>query len=1042
MAQPPPIDSRTTADITKQVQELLLKYAPDWPDRQPTGISAALIGVFARYAEIIIQRLNKAPYKNFLAFLDLLGASLLPPQPARVPLLFSLAAGSDVDAIVPAGTQVAAAPVAGETEPVIFETERDLVVTAAQLQRVFVCDPQNDKYGYYSDITKYNSDITKDEVLSYVPAFQGKDLIDHIFYIGSDNLLSYSDLQTLTLTFSLEQNLNNSDSRSVQWEIWNELQLIPIPSSSIRDQTDNLTRSGTIVFSNLAQVPQTTVNSYKSRWLICQLLTPITQLRQLPSITSITLDATLGNTEQPIEQAFTNLLPQDLSKPFFPFGEKPQFGDTLYLANREAFSKSGATVTLHVDLADLAAVGIPVPNTNQQPTATLEWEVWTAQGWISVGTSTPTGPTAPLSPPQVMFRDTTQAFTVPGSDKVIEFILPANLETITVNGIESFWLRVRIKSGNYGEEATYQQDQASKGYTFVPASFKPPLIISVKVDYTLTISQQQPDKIITYNNFSYQDSSSNSSFIPFKGDADSQPTLYLGFSIPENRNSFPNRTLSIYFQVEDAVYKPQPSKDKRKSETENPSSSSSSLPPRLVWEYWSGKIKNWEKLTVRDETKAFALSEVVELLPPADFDKKQKFNLEKPFYWLRVYRAPKSGEYSVYPKLKRVLINTTTALQTVTISNEIVGSSDGTKNQKFRTTRSPVLEGEYLEVREPEIPSAQERESIEKVFKENAISVITDISERPQEIWVRWQEVPDFYGSGSRDRHYVLDKITGEISFGDGLNGLIPPIGIGNLRLTRYQTGGGTGGNRPANTIVQLKTTVPYVDKVTNPEPATGGADAETIESLTERSPRTVRHSMRAVTFEDYEDLAMLATPEVARAKCVPLLNLHANPLDTNQPNQSPKAPGEVSVIVVPRSPDKKPLPSLDLLARVQDYLQSHAIATTKIWVVGPLYVEVSVTADIALTSLDRASTVAQAVNKTLTDFLHPLTGGLERNGWAFGREPYKSDFYALLEAVPGVDHVRRLNVQEIEEQDGVKKTARFLVYSGTHTINLLFEEV
>ncbi|MCM0593898.1 MAG: baseplate J/gp47 family protein [Gloeotrichia echinulata DEX184] len=130
-----------------------------------------------------------------------------------------------------------------------------------------------------------------------------------------------------------------------------------------------------------------------------------------------------------------------------------------------------------------------------------------------------------------------------------------------------------------------------------------------------------------------------------------------------------------------------------------------------------------------------------------------------------------------------------------------------------------------------------------------------------------------FTGQDSRDRHYVIDRITGEIRFGNSANGLIPPIGIGNLRIRRYQTGGGTVGNRPANTIVQLKTTVPYVDKVTNPEPATGGANAEIIESLIERAPRTVRHGTRAVTFEDFEDLAMLATPEVARAKCVPLSN-------------------------------------------------------------------------------------------------------------------------------------------------------------------------
>ena len=54
-----------------------------------------------------------------------------------------------------------------------------------------------------------------------------------------------------------------------------------------------------------------------------------------------------------------------------------------------------------------------------------------------------------------------------------------------------------------------------------------------------------------------------------------------------------------------------------------------------------------------------------------------------------------------------------------------------------------------------------------------------------------------------------------------------------------------------------------------NLEPARGGVDAETLASLRQRGPRAIRHHDRAVTIEDYEDLAMLASPEVARAKCV-----------------------------------------------------------------------------------------------------------------------------------------------------------------------------
>ena len=80
---------------------------------------------------------------------------------------------------------------------------------------------------------------------------------------------------------------------------------------------------------------------------------------------------------------------------------------------------------------------------------------------------------------------------------------------------------------------------------------------------------------------------------------------------------------------------------------------------------------------------------------------------------------------------------------------------------------------------------------------------------------------------------------------------------------------------------------------------------------------------------------------------------------------------------------------------------------------VGSLYVRVDITAEIALTSLEGASKVAQTVEERLEKFLHPLTGGFDDGGWDFGRQPYKSDFYRLLEGISGVDHVRSLKVDE-----------------------------
>jgi len=247
-----------------------------------------------------------------------------------------------------------------------------------------------------------------------------------------------------------------------------------------------------------------------------------------------------------------------------------------------------------------------------------------------------------------------------------------------------------------------------------------------------------------------------------------------------------------------------------------------------------------------------------------------------------------------------------------------------------------------------------------------------------------------------------------------------------------------------------MKTTVPYVDGVTNPLPATGGAEGETNDQLIDRAPRLVRHRGRAVTIEDYEDLARLASPDVARARGVPLYDLSRNP----PPDATQKEYGTISLIIVPYAKDAKPLPSMELISRVYEYVSSRLVPVVKLVVVGPEYIRVEAEIEVAVTSLETANEVELAVAATLTGFLHPLSGGLDGSGWDFGRWPHASNFYRLIEAVPGVNFVRSLKLYRVndatgertqyleDEQDGSKSATGVdysLIYSGTHKIKLSY---
>jgi hypothetical protein len=140
----PPLDQRNAQVISEQVQSQLA--ASGWQGREG-GPGMALAQLFGRMAELIIARLNRAPEKRFLAFLNEAGIDLLAPRPASAELTFTLPDDYQGLVRVPAGTQVAT--VQTETQPeVIFETQQDINVVPTSLIKCVAFDQVN-----YSDYT-------------------------------------------------------------------------------------------------------------------------------------------------------------------------------------------------------------------------------------------------------------------------------------------------------------------------------------------------------------------------------------------------------------------------------------------------------------------------------------------------------------------------------------------------------------------------------------------------------------------------------------------------------------------------------------------------------------------------------------------------------------------------------------------------------------------------------------------------------------------------------------------------------------------------
>jgi len=137
-----------------------------------------------------------------------------------------------------------------------------------------------------------------------------------------------------------------------------------------------------------------------------------------------------------------------------------------------------------------------------------------------------------------------------------------------------------------------------------------------------------------------------------------------------------------------------------------------------------------------------------------------------------------------------------------------------------------------------------------------------------------WNYVSSLLEYGPTDTVFTTERNnngTLNIIFGDGVNGQIPPAS--QLISATYKTSVGAAGNIKSNVISELTFIPGNTDTqaltyltVSNVAPAYGGADADDTSQIREKIKAAVSSRRRAVTLDDYADLALLVS-QVGKTK-------------------------------------------------------------------------------------------------------------------------------------------------------------------------------
>jgi predicted phage baseplate assembly protein len=440
--------------------------------------------------------------------------------------------------------------------------------------------------------------------------------------------------------------------------------------------------------------------------------------------------------------------------------------------------------------------------------------------------------------------------------------------------------------------------------------------------------------------------------------------------------------------------------------------------PPMVWEAWDGE--QWVPCEVdHDDTGGLNKAGDVVLHVPrthvASVIDRQRAG------WLRCRVLEPEEEqpfYSASPKIRNLsaftIGGTTEALNAEVVEGEIIGLSEGVPGQRFTLKHRPVVRGDGAVV----------------------------LESGSGEGWQEWTQVENFADSGPEDRHFILDEVTGEVILGPAVRepegtlrqfGAVPPT-ASPLRIRTYRTGGGSRGNVARGEISVLKTTIPYISRVENRYPAGGGVEGEDIENAKARGPIVFRTRNRAVTAEDYEELARQSAPEVARVRCVAA-------------GDGAEA-GGVRILVVPAAADdevgrlrfEQLVPADETLQRMAESLDERRIIGARVIVEPPVYQGITVVARLRARSRTSPRRLQEAAIGALYRYFHPIKGGPEGKGWPFGRPVQAGEVYSVLQRLKGVELVEDARLFSADPITGERGKAMPRIELEPHALVFSYE--
>lgn len=800
----PVLDPRGLEEIRAQVKALARSYTPEWRfENSADDPGAALAELFSTMFYQTVDRVNALPEKLYIEFLNQIGFQEPGPVPARGEMQFNPPDTITEPVAVPSGTEVFTQDESGDN--IVYETQRSIGATSAQLQDLYYVDSQNDL------LQRLNLDQPG---AFFAPG--GEDIQSHVFYLSENCVLRLDGPCTIEVNLSQTvRYLGQETARllvgeGMRWSyrhggVW-------LPFDEVRAEGDRVMLEKR---SSLALEP----DEEGRISICCQGRLPMALTLQKAELSSAPL------TPCKAQRLFNGDVPIEASEGGYCFGRRPSVYNVFYVGCDAVLTKRGARAMLHLEIEPVvyepdsqnqglnylftqpiidkrSAVAV---KPNDVWVAEVVWEYYNGAGWCRLNVA---GSRNPFSCRQEGPYELT-------------FQVPQDIQPVEVNAEEGYYIRARVA----------EMENIFSVYQRWVVPFCKGAELSWQYAEPVPVDWAASDNNGMHREISGAKALSDLQFTVLEPLAPGQPAVYFRFD-----RSPDGMPLSVYFQVKGRAM----------------------VNAQLVWECWNGKA--FEAVRAVDETEQLMHSGSMFLFLPDALPRRTLFGAEG--CWLRLSRTGSRAGRA--PVVEAVKLNVAPALQCRQEPEQRFDTGHYDAGKVAQLLSSPVQgctvwvdELEGLAVAEAEDLGREQPDKVQLEWENHIL----------RRCWVRWEETADLSLAGSEDRVYTLDPYQGIVKFGDGCQGRVPPAGNRNIRI-QYSSGGGARGNVPAGAVNAPLGGLARISHLQNITSMSGGADRLSLDEIEDRGSRHLRTRGRAAGSRDFEDLVHQRFPEVKHVRC------------------------------------------------------------------------------------------------------------------------------------------------------------------------------